>query len=510
MDDVQRTAALLRHVSCPPTAGANNFSAAADLRALLRRGNDPKSEASENSSSKFVSPPPRKQPTNDSDEEEPEDNVRLYEDGWRGRYYQNKFSVNPDDEQEFDNFTGKVVEAYVMGLCWVLAYYYQGCPSWKWFYPFHYAPFASDFHDIVDIDTSFDKGKPFRPLEQLMGVFPAASGCFLPDSWRDLMTDADSPIIDFYPTDFRIDLNGKKFAWQGVALLPFVDEARLRLALEDVYSNLTKEEEIRNSCGSDLLFVGKHHPARGFLETLYEQQDSQPLELNPKLARGMAGTLSVDKSRRCLPQKILPSPLPGLPKLKDNGAVCTLFRDPQFPEDFVFSAKCLPGAVHPPKTLKPQDMIGSHPGSYRPTIGFQPRRQPGPNDLPREFTSGHRMAQHHVKSASSFNDRLQRTPYNPYGSVPLSQSFQPPFIPHASPHSAQFGGRPALQRHWSDPRDMYSGMRRWQPNPQPYQDYYSERQREYPKREYPKRDRRNEDQSNYGYGHPPPKRSRQY
>lgn len=110
----------------------------------------------------------------------------------------------------------------------------------------------------------------FKPLEQLMGVFPAASGKFLPPTWRELMSHQvsgkssflidfyisvfywsidclvdmfvdvyylnsifidwlndwfvndwllfafqDSAIIDFYPLDFEIDLNGKKYAWQG-------------------------------------------------------------------------------------------------------------------------------------------------------------------------------------------------------------------------------------------------------------------------------------------------------
>uniref|UniRef100_A0A8C9UXV8 5'-3' exoribonuclease n=1 Tax=Scleropages formosus TaxID=113540 RepID=A0A8C9UXV8_SCLFO len=181
-----------------------------------------------------------KRKAEDSDSEpEPEDNVRLWEDGWKQRYYKTKFDVDASDE----TFRRKVVKSYVEGLCWVLRYYYQGCASWKWYFPFHYAPFASDFKDIKGMFMEFETGtKPFKPLEQLMGVFPAASGNFLPTTWRALMTNPDSSIIDFYPEDFAIDLNGKKYAWQGVALLPFVDERRLRAALEEVYPDLTPEE----------------------------------------------------------------------------------------------------------------------------------------------------------------------------------------------------------------------------------------------------------------------------
>ena len=42
-------------------------------------------------------------------------------------------------------------------------------------------PFASDFKNIKDVRNDFDQGTvPFRPPEQLMGVFPESSGKFLP------------------------------------------------------------------------------------------------------------------------------------------------------------------------------------------------------------------------------------------------------------------------------------------------------------------------------------------
>ena len=55
-------------------------------------------------------------------------------------------------------------------------YYYQGCASWNWYFPFHYAPFASDFKNITEMFKDFPiDTKPFNPMEQLMGVFPAGT-----------------------------------------------------------------------------------------------------------------------------------------------------------------------------------------------------------------------------------------------------------------------------------------------------------------------------------------------
>ena len=70
-----------------------------------------------------------------------------------------------------------------------------------------------------------------------MSVFPAASRSHVPRPWADLMIDPECTIIDFYPEDFKIDLNGKKYAWQGVALLPFVDEVSIHLLNSIMYQS---------------------------------------------------------------------------------------------------------------------------------------------------------------------------------------------------------------------------------------------------------------------------------
>ncbi|CAL8090206.1 unnamed protein product [Orchesella dallaii] len=386
--------------------GRSNRDAAMALKSMLRESpgasNDSKNSsdgsASESPahpgySSVLSSPSPSpgqspaiKRKTDDSDDEA-NDEVRLWEDGFKDRYYESKFDVASDNFE----FRAEVARQYVRGLAWVLRYYYQGCASWKWYFPYHYAPFASDFINVGDLSSEFEKATvPFKPLEQLMGVFPAASRSHVPEPWTQLMTDPESSIIDFYPEDFQIDLNGKKFAWQGVALLPFVEEGRLKEALVPLYDKLTEEEIRRNVRGDDRLYIRKGHSGYDFLVGLYENDFDRNEEapMDASLFQGANGFVLVSEDN--VPFKgNLTSPIRGQLDIEENQVVCVRFRDPKYDEDYVFPAVRLSAAVDPPKVLKPGDLTAEQSRNWRPMIGMAHSNQRASLGA-----SGHRMLSH--------------------------------------------------------------------------------------------------------------------
>ena len=137
---------------------------------------------------------------------------------------------------------------YVEAIQWILHYYYNGIQSWSWFYPHHYAPFLSDVRNFSSLDLTFDMGRPFLPFQQLMAVLPKASSQLLPSAFQKLM-EPGSSVEEYYPEDFKTDLNGKVQEWEAVVLIPFIDEKVLLSAMEPLSSKLTEEEKSRNKHG---------------------------------------------------------------------------------------------------------------------------------------------------------------------------------------------------------------------------------------------------------------------
>jgi 5'-3' exonuclease len=141
-------------------------------------------------------------------------------DDYKFRYYKKYYytEINQKEQVKFASYK------YMEGLLWVANYYFKKCPSWNWYYPFDHAPFISDLADNLKRfnleDIKFELNKPLDPIEQLLCVLPKQSNYLIPDEYRWLTTNYNSPLIHLYPVEFEIDLLYKTKYWQGIPLLP--------------------------------------------------------------------------------------------------------------------------------------------------------------------------------------------------------------------------------------------------------------------------------------------------
>lgn len=169
------------------------------------------------------------------------------------------------------------------------------------------------------------------------------------------MCGQSSSIADFYPETFPIDLNGKKHAWQGVALLPFIDENRLLAASSSVPSeDVCPEDQLRNTFGYDYLFVSESQPTFDTLgKELYASFAENPkihLESRPA---SISGIIAKDPDV-CLPGSTYWPCLESLskiaPQVAGNTSLSCFYANP-FSEDgseqLCFPPALLPGSVIP-------------------------------------------------------------------------------------------------------------------------------------------------------------------
>jgi 5'-3' exoribonuclease 1 len=99
----------------------------------------------------------------------------------------------------------------------------------------------------ISKNINFELGEPFKPFEQLLSVLPSHSHRLLPKAYQSLMLDEKSPIIDFYPLNFEIDNEGSRYSYEGVTLLPFIDEERLLKEVNKIPLKSLNESEIQRN-----------------------------------------------------------------------------------------------------------------------------------------------------------------------------------------------------------------------------------------------------------------------
>lgn len=154
-----------------------------------------------------------------------------------------------------EEFLEVISRSYIEALVWIYHYYYGGCVSYEWFYPFHYSPLASDIKSISKMSISFENGKNFTPVEQLLSVLPRFSNKVLPDCIREIMDDESSEITDFFPSTTQLDMNGHIYSWMGVNLVPFIEADRIRKVVKSVENRFSPEERERYKDGKVLVYI---------------------------------------------------------------------------------------------------------------------------------------------------------------------------------------------------------------------------------------------------------------
>jgi 5'-3' exoribonuclease 1 len=150
----------------------------------------------------------------------------------------------------------QVCYSYLEGLNWVINYYKKGCPNWKWFYPYDHAPSASIISKYVStfIIPTYKQTFPLTPFEQLLAILPPKSSNLLPSPLNSLLLNDYSPLKEFCPDKFEIDLSGKKHEYQGIVILPMIHPDIVVKTFSTHVKHVNSFELKRNTFGKTFIY----------------------------------------------------------------------------------------------------------------------------------------------------------------------------------------------------------------------------------------------------------------
>jgi 5'-3' exoribonuclease 2 len=187
----------------------------------------------------------------------------------REKYYSTKLGWDPSNKEEFEAHICRCCCEYLRGLQWVMRYYTVGCPSWEWYYPFHYTPLIEDLSKYVSmVNVEMKISAPLEPVEQLLAVLPRQSVSALPEELHEAVMDPNSVLSKFYPENFESDFTEAIYSYQAVVLLPFINCDKLKRAC-------AKLVKLEPDAGTGLLFVHKQGPLAVHMERLLAEKEPE-------------------------------------------------------------------------------------------------------------------------------------------------------------------------------------------------------------------------------------------
>jgi 5'-3' exonuclease len=169
------------------------------------------------------------------------------------------------EKKGVDN-VNKACEEYVKGCGWVLRYYLFGVNNWSYMYPYNYSPFSTDIATYLEMNSDFftsdsflkfDRKEvaPASPFLQLLCVIPPPSSFLLPKPLNGILHTKKEKIKAFFPSEFHINYDGKKKAWEGVVELPPVDVTALKEEMDLVLHQVDQEDAKRNVKGKNFCYT---------------------------------------------------------------------------------------------------------------------------------------------------------------------------------------------------------------------------------------------------------------
>jgi 5'-3' exonuclease len=152
----------------------------------------------------------------------------------RIRYYKYYFQIN---ENNIEEFSENLVKNYIIGLKWILLYYFDKCPSYNWYYPYDHPPFIFDIYKYINVininKIKFKLGEPLEPNLQLLTVLPPQSNYLLPNHLKNIIVE----LKYLYPYKFEQDFINKTKYWMGIPYLPPLNIKLIKYTYEK-YKNM--------------------------------------------------------------------------------------------------------------------------------------------------------------------------------------------------------------------------------------------------------------------------------